>query len=229
MKPWRWLAQAALFTAFMGVVGVFSNSPPYRHLATDMATIKLSLRHAGQILGDCRERTPEELASLPPNMRISQICPRERSPLLLELLLDDERVLSKTLPARGLHRDGRASAYERLTVPAGQIRVTVRMKDHIEAEDFQYAASRDLYLPAGANLVIDFDEQAGDFEFRLPGSGDGAALQDALNDLEAGDREHENHHEIDEGAVGQRLTAALLDHSHDPVGKEIQPYGDQGE
>lgn len=229
MKVWQWLAQALCFVAFMAFIGLFSNSPPYRHLAADQATIKLSLRHAGQILGQCRERSPEELAQLPPNMRIAEVCPRERSPLLLELLLDDVLVLSKVLPARGLHRDGRASAYERLTVPAGATRVTVRMKDHIEAEDFQYTASRSLHLPAGGNLVIDFNEEARAFEFRLPVSGEGSALQEALNDLEAGDGEDQDHDEVDERAVGQRFAAALLDHPHDPVGEEIEPDRHDGE
>lgn len=153
------------FALFAAAVGYFSNRPEYRHLAADSATIKLSLRHAGQLMGECRERSAAELAQMPASMRAPLVCPRERSPLVLELELDGRLMLSKTLPARGIHQDGRASTYERLTVPAGEFEVVVRLKDHIEAEEFQYQARRTLSLVPGANLVIDFDEEAGEFEF----------------------------------------------------------------
>jgi hypothetical protein len=225
----RWLGQALCFLAFMAFVGVLSNSPSYRHLEADTATIKLSLRHAGQILGECRQRTTAELADLPANMRIAEICPRERSPLQLELLIDGVLVLSRMLPARGIHSDGRASAYERLSVPAGEIQLTVRLKDHIEAADFHYTASRRLNLGPGANLVIDFNVQAREFEFLWPESDQGAALQNALNDLETDHGQNEDHHEEDDTAIRQRLTSALLDQFNDPVGEEVQPHGYQGE
>lgn len=225
----RWLGQALCFLAFMAFIGVLSNSPAYRHLDANTATIKLSLRHAGQILGECRQRTPEELADLPANMRMPEVCPRERSPLQLELLIDDTLVLSRILPARGIHSDGRASAYERLSVPAGELRVTVRLKDNMEADDFHYTASRRLNLGPGSNLVIDFNVQTREFEFSWPESDQGATLQNALNDLEADHGQNQDHHEKDDTAIGQRLTATLLDQANDPVGEEVQPDGYQGE
>jgi len=228
-RSWKWPAQVIAYLAFMVFIGYFSNMPSYRHLAPDMATIKLSLRHAGQIMGVCHQRTPEEMANLPANMRVQEVCPRERSPLILELELDGELALSRLLPARGVHSDGRASTYQRLSVPAGNQNITVRLKDHIDAEDFHYTATRTLYLPAGANLVIDFDEQARDFEFLLEISDQGTALQNTLKDLEADHREYQNDGEEDDAAIGQRLTATLLDDPQDPVGEEIEPHGNQGE
>ncbi len=64
LSDWpKWTGQVLAYGAFALFVGYFSNSPAFRHLPLDQATIKLSLRHAGQILGECRERTAEELAN----------------------------------------------------------------------------------------------------------------------------------------------------------------------
>ena len=165
MTPWlRYVGQAVAYAAFAGTIAVFSNGPPYHHQDTDSATIKLSLRHAGVLVSACRNRTAEELANLPANMRAPQICERERSPLTLELDIDGSPVYSEVLPPRGLHSDGRASVYRRLTVPAGAIEVSVRLKDDVNSEGFQYQASRRLELQPSQVLVIDFDEQNGRFE-----------------------------------------------------------------
>lgn len=75
-KVLRYLLQALLYGAFIAVLGYFSTSPAYRHLPPDQALVKLSFTHAAQRKGECRTRTPEELAKLPPNMRIAQDCPR---------------------------------------------------------------------------------------------------------------------------------------------------------
>lgn len=161
----RLVGMVVAFTLFAAFMGYFSNRPTYRHLAADSATIKVSIRHAGQLMGECRERSSAELAQMPENMRAPLVCPRERSPLHLELEVDGRLVVSKILPARGLHNDGRASAYQRVTVPAGEVEVVVRMKDHIEAEAFHYQSRWTLTLEPGANLVIDFDEEAEEFAF----------------------------------------------------------------
>lgn len=231
----RLLGQAAGLGLFVLFLGYFSNRPEYRHLDPGLATVKLSLRHAGQILGECHERTAEELANLPANMRVSLVCPRERSPLLVELVLNGELMLSDTLPARGVHSDGRASMYRRLSVPAGELTVLVRLKDHIGVEDFQYESSRSVSLAPGDNLVIDFDEDLGAFRFNngeqsaAAGSDDGPALENALDHLEADHGEHEDDHEVDETAIGQRLAASLLDEANDPVRQKVQAHGHDGE
>ncbi len=228
----RLLGQALILAVLAAWLGYCSNQPPYRHLAGDLATIKLSLRHAGQILGECRERSAEELAGLPANMRIALVCPRERSPLLLELEVNGETVYSEVLPPRGIHGDGRVSVYQRLPVPAGEVDVRVRLKDRLDADDFPYRSHRRLTLEPGANLVIDFDGDRGAFSF-LNGEKpvvleEGAPLEHALDDLEAGDRQHQYDHEVDEAPVGQGLAALRLDEAHDPVGEEVQPHGHHG-
>jgi hypothetical protein len=161
----RWAGQAVAYTLFAALIGYFSNAPAYQHLPPDEALIKLSLRHSGQLLGECRTLAPEELARLPPTMRAPKECPRERSPLTLELEVNGQTVLAEQVPPRGLHKDGMASMYRRLSVPAGEVMLKVRMKDHSAQSEFPYTAERTLDLAPAQVLVIDFDSQSGRFEF----------------------------------------------------------------
>lgn len=233
----KFLLQVLVAGLFAAGLGYCSNLPGYRHLEGDQAVLKLSLRHAGQILGECHTRTAEELAGLPANMRAPMVCPRERSPLVLELRLNDEPVLSEVLPARGLHNDGLASAYHRLVVPVGRMEVAVRLKDHIESETFQYQATRMVDIGPAENLVIDFNGSLGEFEFLLSGellpaaptSDQGPSLEHSLNDLEAGDRQRQDDEKVDETPVGERFAAAHFDDAHHPVSEEIEADGDDGE
>lgn len=165
----RIVGQVVVVGLFAATLGYFSNRPTYRHIGVDQAVVKLSLRHAGQLVGECRERSAEELAGMPANMRAPLVCPRERSPLHVELLLNDELVLSEILPARGIHKDGRASMYRRLVVPAGEMNVGVRLKDRIDTDEFQYADDRTVHLLPTENLVIDFNGDLGAFEFSQAG------------------------------------------------------------
>ena len=124
-----WLGQLLLYGLFALAIGVFSHWPTYRHLPPDTALIKLSLVHAGKPVGDCRQRTAEELASLPANMRAPTVCPRERSPVTVELDIDGEPAARVEAPPSGLSGDGPSAVYRRLTVPAGERRITVRLRD----------------------------------------------------------------------------------------------------
>lgn len=158
MTNWKpWVGQALCYSLLIGFIGYFSNSPAYERFPENQATIKLSLRHAGKILGECRERSREEMARLPANMRIAKICPRERSPLLLELLINDKPVYSERLQPRGLHKDGLSSVYFRLPVASGNINLKVKMKDHIGQSEYPYQLQKSLQLAPAQVLVIDFD------------------------------------------------------------------------
>lgn len=164
-KPLRWAGQALAYGAFALFIGYFSNSPAYQQLPEDQAMIKLSLRHSGQILGECKQLTAEELAKLPPTMRAQVNCPRERSPLEIELEINGKQQFSERIEPRGLHRDGMASTYQRFNVPAGPISLVVRMKDHIDQKAYPYVAERHLELRPGQVLLIDFDSQERHFVF----------------------------------------------------------------
>jgi hypothetical protein len=159
----RYLGQAIAYVVFFGLVGYFSTSPAYTHLPADQAVIKLSFAHAGKVAGDCRKRTDEELAKLPPNMRQPMDCPRERSPILIELELDGRLIHREELRPTGLARDGTAYIYQSFRVPAGEYRLEMRMRDDVRTEGFDYISGADVKLEGGRLLVIDFQHERGGF------------------------------------------------------------------
>ena len=162
----RYLAQAALYVPLMAIIGYFSTSPAYHHLAPGEALIRLSISHAAQRKAECHERTPEELAKLAPNMRAPLDCPRERSAVTVELELDGQRVVQAVAPPSGLTRDGASTIYRRLPVAAGTHRIVARLRDRASG-DFNYVREVELELKPGRVLVIDFHAAKGGFEFKL--------------------------------------------------------------
>jgi hypothetical protein len=155
----QYFGQACAYALFAALLGYFSTSPVYRQLPDDYALVKLSFSHAAQRKQPCRERSAEELAKLPLNMRISKDCPRERSNVVMELEMDGQPLYHVVLPPSGLAHDGVSSVYRRLPVPAGKHRFVVRLKD-TEQGDFGYVREETVSLDAGRVLVIDFKADA---------------------------------------------------------------------
>ena len=160
-RPIAWLGQAALYGLFALFIGVFSSWPTYRHLAPDRALIKVSLHQQGKPVSECRTATPEELAKLPPNMRAPRICPRERSPIAIELDLDGAQTLRHVAPPSGLSHDGPSAFYRRIEVPAGAHRLVVRVKDDVRSTGFDFVREANVTLKPAQVLVIDFDPGKG--------------------------------------------------------------------
>jgi hypothetical protein len=164
-KVMRTLLQSAFYVPLMLLIGYFSSAPVFVHLPADQALLRLSIAHAGERKQACRERSQEELAKLPPNMRAAQDCPRQRSPLLVELEIDGRLAYrSEAVPA-GAQRDGLATLYHRLPIAAGSHRVVVRMRDRPQGE-FNYVREETLNLAGGDSLLIDFNATRGGLEFR---------------------------------------------------------------
>lgn len=152
-----WIGQGILYAALAVVIAIFSRWPVYQNLAPELALIKISISHQGQLLGDCVEVSLEELAKLPPNMRAPKSCPRERSPLTIEVDVDGELAHRQTAEPSGLSSDGAAVIYRRLEVPAGKHHIEVRMKDDARSEGFDYTRSEEVDLAPAEILVVDFD------------------------------------------------------------------------
>jgi hypothetical protein len=155
------LGQLLLYGLFALTIGVFSQWPPYRALAPDQALIKLSFVRVGKPVGDCRTLSETELARLPPNMRAPTVCPRERSPVVVQLDLDGRTVLDRVAPPTGVSKDGAAAVYERLVVPAGVHDISVRLSDDVRARDAGFRREARVTLVPGQVLVIDFDTAKG--------------------------------------------------------------------
>jgi hypothetical protein len=156
-SPTAWIGQALLYGAFALVIGVFSSWPPYRHLAADQALIKLSFSHSGKPVSDCAAQSPEQLAKLPPNMRAPVRCPRERSPIRVELDVDGKAALRHSAQPSGLSKDGASSVYHRVQVGAGAHRIAVRLKDDVRSAGFNHVREATVSLRPAQILVIDFD------------------------------------------------------------------------
>ena len=161
----RIAAQLLLYVPLMALIGYLSTAPKFSPVRESEALLSLSFIHAAQRKAPCRERSPEELAKLAPNMRAALDCPRERSPLVVELELDGKLVLRREVEPAGLKRDGNATVYHRMNVPAGRHRVVARLKDR-PGEGFNYEREATLDLAPGGSVVIDFAAPRGGFLFR---------------------------------------------------------------
>ncbi len=157
MKGKHYFGQAAVYAAFVLLIGFFSTSPTYSRVDEGFAIVKLSLRHSGQLIGECRTLTDEELQRLPPNMRQARVCPRERSSIEVQLLFDGQEVYHQVVEPAGLKNDGRAKLYHRFTVKAGDHEITTKLKDHRDLDDYNFQESKMVNLKSGGVLVIDFD------------------------------------------------------------------------
>ena len=161
-RAFNWIGQALLYSCFALAIGVFSRWPMYHPLKPDHALIKVSFVHHGVRVADCRPYTKEELAKLAPNMRAPMKCERERSPVQIELDIDGKTVFQKTANPSGLSRDGASTVYQRLNVPSGEHRITVRMKDNMKSPDFPYVHDSTVTLQPAQVMVIDFNPDKGE-------------------------------------------------------------------
>jgi hypothetical protein len=161
----RIAAQLLLYVPLMALIGYFSTQPRFSVLAPDEALVRLSFIHAAERREPCRTRSAEELAKLPPNMRAAQDCPRERAPVIVELEVDGQVVLRREVQPAGLKRDGNATLYHRLPIPAGKHRVVARLRDRA-GEGFNFQKDETLELAPGQALLIDFVATKGGFVFR---------------------------------------------------------------
>lgn len=166
MKAWRSiLLQVPAYAAFAAFVGYFSSAPAYRLIEPGMAVVKLSFIHAGEPKQPCRERTPEELAKLAPNMRAALECPRERSDVTVEVEMDGKPLYRISAPPSGLRHDLPSAVYRRLDVPAGRHEFRARLADSPDGA-LRHEAHASVDLAPGRVLVIDYVASRGGFEFR---------------------------------------------------------------
>lgn len=160
------LAQIVLFAAFGLAVGVFSRWPVYQALAPQRAVLKVSFTHHGKPVAECRQISLEELAKLPPNMRAPVQCPRERSPVRVEVDVDGQLAYQHVARPSGLSKDGASSVYQRLELAAGSHEIAVRMNDDARQSGYTHSRAAAVTLQPAQILVIDFDPQAGGITFK---------------------------------------------------------------
>jgi len=157
----RYAGQAVAYAAFAAFVGYFATFPRYQHLQPDEALLRLSFKHPGKPVGECRQRTAEELAKLPPQLRAQVDCPRERSPVHVRVEFDGQPLYDETFPPAGLRRDGAASGYRRLPIAAGKHDVKVAFNDDVRVQGFNYERQATVDVKPGQVILIDFAPERG--------------------------------------------------------------------
>lgn len=160
----RILQQIPAYAAFAAFIGYFSSAPAYQHVAPGHAVVKLSFSHAGERKQPCRERTPEELAKLAPNMRAQLDCPRERSDVRVLVEMDGRELYRIDTRPSGLRRDLPSTVYRRLEVPAGRHTFRAQLADTPDGA-YRHRGEASVELAPGRVLVIDFVASKGGFVF----------------------------------------------------------------
>lgn len=161
----RWIGRGLVFLIMALLIGVFADTPSYTAFPPDQAMLRLSFSHGGQ-RPQCRERTPEELAQLSPQMRAPMDCPRGRLPLAVELELDGALLYRAELPPSGIAGDGPSRVYEGFRVAPGTYTIVARLRDSARETGFDYEREAEVTLAPRQNLVVDFRPDAGGFVLR---------------------------------------------------------------
>jgi hypothetical protein len=157
----RYLGQAVAYALFALAIGVFATWPGYRLLERDQALLRLSFSHAGKVSTECRQRSPEELAKMQPQMRTPLDCQRERSPVQVRLVLDGQVLVDQAYPPAGLARDGASSGYWRAPIAAGAHSLQVTLRDDVRPGAPVYERSASLDVRPGQLVLIDFKPDQG--------------------------------------------------------------------
>ncbi len=166
IKALRICGQFIVILALFGTVAAFANWPVYRQIPKDSGIVMLSFVHGADRRAECRRRTPEELAKLPPNMRKPLDCPRGRRPLYVELDIGSEVSFHAQLPPTGIAGDGPSRVYQRFVLPAGRYDIAVRLRDTPRTEGFDYERTGRITLSPDQMFVIDFHPESGGFVFQ---------------------------------------------------------------
>ena len=166
MRDRKLIARVGLYALFIAPIVYLSASPAYRPLNADEALVRVALTHLGQLIGDCRDRSPDELARLPVNMRAERLCPRARAPVRLRVEIDERIWVDETHAARGLAADGAVMVYHRMPIVAGSHRIRVLIADGSDADLFQHVREASVRLAPGSLLTIDFDRERREIAFR---------------------------------------------------------------
>jgi hypothetical protein len=165
-EPFRYLGQAIVLAAVMALIGTFAASPAYQYFPEDRAQIKLSFRHGGARLENCRKLTPEEIARLPANKKRQEACSRERLPVTVLLLLDGQPIYEAILKPTGLAGGGASEVYEKFAVSPGPHVIEAKLRDSNRKEGFDFENRFAADLKPLQNLAIDFRAEQGGFQFR---------------------------------------------------------------
>lgn len=122
----------ALFAVALTALGVAASQWPWSVHGEDEARIRLSWRTVSEPLRACREPTPEELAALPPHMRMKEICERRHAPFRLVVRLDEAPVHDAVHQPSGARGDRPLYVFEEIPVAPGAHRIEIEFGELME-------------------------------------------------------------------------------------------------
>ena len=160
-KPVRYLLQVFNYTVFMGIIWYFATAPSFTVLDENQAVITMAFSHAGKLREACRRLSQEELNELAPNMRKLEDCPRERSPVVIEMKLDGEVLFDETLQPPGLYGDGGVDVYFSQKIPAGEHQFEISMDDSVRGEGIEHRYAQSVEVTASKILLVEFENDSG--------------------------------------------------------------------
>ena len=164
--PLQFVAQALFFATAAAATGYLASRPQWVQFPSDSAQIKVSFAHGAKRKVPCRRFSAKEIAALPPSRRRPSNCPRERLPVVIELLLNDKLIYGAELPPSGIARDGPSRMYQKFVVPPGRHQITARLRDSRRPTGFDYEKTREIELSPLQNLAIDFRADQDGFIFK---------------------------------------------------------------
>lgn len=160
------LALSIVLALFGALLGYFTYRPSYAHFPDDKALIKISFTTGGQRVGKCIRRSRAELAKLPPHKRKVLVCPRERHPIHLEILIDGKPRYQATVRPAGLSSDGSSKFYHGLVVTPGSHVIVARLIDSGRKTGYDFETRKEVALSPRQHFIIDFQRDQGGFIFR---------------------------------------------------------------
>lgn len=153
-----------------GLLGFLARAPLEAHDA-DRAALRLAWRLRGEEVVACRRPTEAELAELPVHMRNPDACVGEIPPFVLEVRVDGEARVSRTVRPAGVRGDRPLYVYEELSLEPGRHDLVVWFRREGDAESS--AMVRELRLEASVELapgqvLLVTRNDAGQLEVRAP-------------------------------------------------------------
>lgn len=124
----RLLRIAAAAGALVGVLALVRGGSFLSYVAVEQTEgiVRLAWRARGEHVRECRHRTPEELAKLPPHMRQEEVCEGRVLPYRLVVALDGTERVNREVRGAGAREDRPLYVTEDLAVAPGPHRVSVR-------------------------------------------------------------------------------------------------------
>ena len=119
----RIAAQVGFYLLIGLFIGYFTYSPTYQYTDGQQIELKFVVRYSGDLIGECRDLTEEEMQKLPPNMRKTQVCPREKSPMTVTLSVNGDELYGTTIKPSGIQNDGVLAFYKSFKLPAEALAV----------------------------------------------------------------------------------------------------------